>query len=363
MKPSGAQVVVGMSGGVDSSVAAALLRDQGYDPVGCSLRLLTCHREAQRSCCSARDRQDARAVCEKLGMRHRTVEARGRFRDEVIEPFIREYLAGRTPSPCVRCNRCVKFPALLEEADRLGAKHIATGHYARVVEEGGRFRLLAAADPRKDQSYFLFELTQATLARLLLPLGGLRKPAVRSVARRLGLPVSEKPESQEVCFVPGDDYAAFVEERGGKRVPGPGTFVDAAGNEIGRHRGFHAYTIGQRRGLGVAFGRRAYVTAIDAVRNQVRLGADEELSCSVLIAEQTSWTHPEHALAREAVVRIRSTHEGTPARFEPLPDGRVRVRFAEPVRAIAPGQAAVFYQDDEVIGGAWIEAGSMKQEA
>lgn len=354
MKPSGAQVVVGMSGGVDSSVAAALLREQGHEVRGCSLNLLTCQRESQRSCCSARDRQDARAVCERLGLRHGTVDARGRFRDEVIEPFIREYLAGRTPSPCVRCNRCVKFPALIEEADRLGAEYIATGHYARVERAGGRFRLLTAADPRKDQSYFLFELTQPALARLRLPLGELRKQEVRRIAARLELSVSGKPESQEVCFVPDDDYVAFLEERAGGRIPGPGAFVDAAGKELGRHRGFHAYTIGQRRGLGIGFGRRAYVTAIDAARNQVCLGGEEELFCNEFVAQQLSWTHPEHALAREAVVRIRSTHEGTPASLDPLPDGGVRVRFSEPVRAIAPGQAAVFYRGEEVLGGGWI---------
>jgi tRNA-uridine 2-sulfurtransferase len=349
------RILVAMSGGVDSSVAASLLAGQGHEILGCSLDLLTCRREGARSCCSARDRMDARAVCEQLKVSYQVLDCRLAFREAVIQPFVETYLRGRTPSPCIRCNQRIKFPLLLAEADRQGVPLVATGHYARVAKDGACFRLLRGADRKKDQSYFLFTLTQGELARLVLPLGSWTKAEVRAEAGRRGLPTSEKAESQEICFVPDDDYVRFVEEQAGARLSGPGDFVDGSGRAVGRHAGIHAYTVGQRRGLGFGAGRRQYVAAIDAVENRVVLGTDADLFRAEIVVGEMSWVLPENALARDAVVQVRSKHEGAAAALEPLKEGRTRVRFAEPVRAPAPGQAAVFYRGDEVLGGGWIE--------
>ncbi len=348
------KVLVAMSGGVDSSVAAALLCEAGYDVVGISMNLLTCHRPKEDSCCSAQDRRDAAAVAKSLGIPHVVVDYRADFRKQVIDPFVEEYLAGRTPSPCIRCNEYLKFGALFAEADRLGCEFLSTGHYARVEHIDDRFRLRCGIDPSKDQSYFLFILKQPQLKRLLLPLGGMTKFQVRDLAQRLSLPVHEKPESQEICFVPDDDYVAFVEERAGARMSGPGDFVDTEGNVLGRHRGIHAYTIGQRRGLGVSAGKRRYVVRIDSKRNQVVLGDDADLMCTSMIVRDISWTQPSNADIKRARVRVRSTDAGEMATLVPQPDGAIEVRFDAPVRAIAPGQAAVFSHDDEVIGGGWM---------
>ncbi|MFA5810747.1 MAG: tRNA 2-thiouridine(34) synthase MnmA [bacterium] len=350
-----AKVLVGMSGGVDSSASAALLRDQGYEVAGLSLNLVTCHRAKERSCCSAQDRSDAREVCSQLKCAYSVLDCRARFRELVIDPFVDEYLAGRTPSPCIRCNELVKFPTLCQEADRQGIHYIATGHYARVVKHGEIYRLLRGLDAAKDQSYFLFSLTQRELSRLIFPLGGMRKQEVREYAAQLSLYTREKAESQEICFVPDDDCAGFIEERAGGRISGPGEFVGTDGSVVGRHRGTHAYTIGQRRGLGLARGRRMYVVAIERERNRVVLGEDADLMRDELTASGVSWTDPSNAGERDAIVKIRSTHAGVPAKIEIKGQGRVRVKFEEPVRAIAPGQAAVFYRGDEILGGGWIE--------
>jgi len=352
MNPS---AIVAMSGGVDSSVAAALLSEEGYAVTGLTMHLYSCHREKDRSCCSARDRMDARAVCEKLGIQLKVLDMRERFSKSIVEPFVEEYLAGRTPSPCVRCNELIKFPALLAEAVGGNAEVFATGHYARVVEDGGIARLLRARDGDKDQSYFLFCLTQDVLARLRLPLGEMTKEEVRSFAFERGLPVHEKAESQEICFVPDDDYTAFVEGHRPERLHGPGDFVDGEGRRVGSHRGIHAYTIGQRRGLGIGGGPRRYVVGIDRGANTVTVGADEDLMRDSLSVDSASWVHPSFARQRDVTVRIRSTHTGEMARIKPLEGGRVEVEFDRPVRAVAPGQAAVFYDGDEVIGGGWIE--------
>jgi tRNA-specific 2-thiouridylase len=349
------KAIAAMSGGVDSSVAAALLCEQGFSVTGITMHLYSCHREKDRSCCSARDRMDARAVCERLGIGLEVVDLRECFQRSVVEPFVDEYLAGRTPSPCVRCNEYIKFPALMAEAVRNGADAFATGHYARVVRDGDIVRLLKARDDEKDQSYFLFCLTQDILARLRLPLGEMTKEEVRSSARAKGLPVHEKAESQEICFVTDDDYASFVDCRASDRLGGPGDFVDREGMRLGRHRGIHAYTVGQRRGLGMGGGPRRYVVGIDRGANTVTLGADEDLMRDRMSVESASWIHPSFARSRDVTVKIRAVHAGKYARIRPLDGGRVDVEFTRPVRAIAPGQAAVFYDGDEVIGGGWIE--------
>ena len=348
------KAIVAMSGGVDSSVAAALLSDEGLDVTGLTMHLYTCARAGDRSCCSASDRMDARSVCENLGIGLRVSDMRDRFRRMVIAPFVSEYLKGRTPSPCIRCNDLIKFPALLEESSREGAHVIATGHYARVEESEGIFRLLMARDRRKDQSYFLFGLTQEVLSRLRLPLGEMTKDEVRATARARCLPVSEKSESQEICFVPDDDYAGFLEGAAGDALAGPGDFVDTDGGKLGRHRGIHSYTVGQRRGLRIGGGPRRYVVRIERGSNAVVLGTNEDLMCSGMVVRDVSWIHPSFARRRTARVRIRSAHSGEEAALDPIEDGRVRVSFAKPVRAVAPGQAAVFYDGEEILGGGWI---------
>jgi tRNA-specific 2-thiouridylase len=344
-----------MSGGVDSSVAAALLSDEGYAVMGLSMHLYSCNREKERSCCSARDRMDARAVCERLSIPLKVVDLRERFRKSIVEPFVEEYIAGRTPSPCVRCNELIKFPVLLAEAMGSESSTFATGHYARVVEEDGIARLFRARDGDKDQSYFLFCLTQEVLRGLRFPLGEMTKEDVRAFARERRLPVHEKAESQEICFVTDDDYAGFVEFQAPERLGGPGDFVDGDGARIGHHRGVHAYTIGQRRGLGIGGGPRKYVVGIDRDANAVALGTNEDLMKERMTVVSVNWIHPSFARSRDATVKIRSTHAGEGAHIKPVDGGRVEVEFARPVRAIAPGQAAVFYDGDEVIGGGWIE--------
>ena len=329
-----------MSGGVDSSVAAALLVEQGYEVVGVFFEL-----------CSARDGADARTACERLGIEYAEVDLRERFCERVVEPFVAEYLRGRTPSPCIRCNRLIKFPALLTQAESLGASLTATGHYARV--EG--CRLFRAVDAGKDQSYFLFELGRAELDRIILPLGRLSKRQVRAKAKQLGLANADKDESQDVCFVANDGYAGFVEARAAERISGPGEFVDVSGAVLGRHSGLHRYTIGQRRGIGFGSGRRRYVVSMDAEDNRIVLGSDEELLRGEMDLAGVSWISAGGARECCALVRIRSGHAGESARVIPLPGERAKVIFHRTVRAIAPGQAAVFYDGDEVIGGGWID--------
>lgn len=354
MSKSSRKVVVGMSGGVDSSVAAALLARQGYEVIGVSINLVTCDRTAPRSCCAPTDRQDAREVCATIGIKHVVVDRRAEFKEGVIRPFVDEYLRGRTPSPCVLCNERVKFGGLIEEAGGLGAHYIATGHYARVASVAGSYRLLKASDASKDQSYFLFRMNQSELERTLFPLGSMKKQEVRSIAADLGLAVHKKPDSQEICFVPEGDCADFIEERAGPALPGPGNFVDLAGKILGKHRGIHAFTIGQRRGLGIGMGSRRYVVRIDPVRNEVVLGGKDDLLSTEAVVRAVSWVggqYPEH---EDVIVKIRSTHLGESARIDTVDGSSVLVRFAKPVRAVAPGQAAVFYRDDEVIGGGWL---------
>ncbi len=344
------RVVVAMSGGVDSSVAAALLVEQGFEVVGITMHLAG---EASR-CCSLDDADDARRVAERLGIAFYVANYGDAFRREVIEAFADSYLAGRTPIPCVACNRRFKFHYLRARARALGATRVATGHYARVDEdpETGLRRLRRGLDPAKDQSYFLFDLDQEQLTGTSFPIGELCKEEVRARARDLGLATAEKPESQEICFVPDGDYARVVEQLRPERLPGEGEIVDTSGRVLGRHGGIHRFTVGQRRGLGLTASRRLYVIEIDAARNRVVVGDEDELTTHEALAQQVSWIAgtPVPAGTR-ARVRIRYRHAGSDATLDPQPDGSVQVHFVEPVRAVSPGQAAVFYAGDVVLGG------------
>jgi tRNA-uridine 2-sulfurtransferase len=346
------RVVVAMSGGVDSSAAAALLVEQGHEVLGITLRVWSYEGTARcGSCCSPDDIDDARAVATRLGIPFYVADAEELFQHRVVQPFVQSYLDGKTPVPCVACNRDVKFDFLLARARALGAR-LATGHYARIERGEGRYRLLRAADTSKDQSYFLFTLGQQALAQLEFPVGGLTKPEVRAIAQRHGLPTSEKPESMEICFVPDGDYAGFVE-----RVAGPqpaGAVVDTRGEVLGSHGGIHRFTVGQRRGLGVASAERLYVQRIEAGAGAVVVGPASGLERNEFTVLQPSWVEETPSPEERLHVRIRHRHAGTPARVLEAERARLTVRTEEPVRAVTPGQAAVFYRGDEVLGGGWI---------
>jgi len=347
---SGERVVVALSGGVDSSVAAALLVEAGCNAIGVTLHLAG---ESSR-CCSLADADDARRVAERLGIPFYVANETERFRREVELAFADAYLAGRTPLPCVACNSRFKFHHLLARARVFGAEAVATGHYARIEtdRESGLLRLRRAADLAKDQSYFLHELGQAQLAAARFPLGELCKAEVRAHARRLGLATAEKAESQEICFAPDGDYASAVERLRPGRLPGEGEIVDEGGRRLGRHAGVHRFTVGQRRGLGVASDRRLYVTRLDAARNRVVVGGADALAARGARVARASWVAgaPPAAPVR-ASVRVRSRHAGAEATVEPLADGGARIRFDAPVAAVAPGQSAVFYAGEYVLGG------------
>ena len=354
----GERVLVAMSGGVDSSVAAALLVERGCEVVGVTMHLAG---DASR-CCSLDDADDARRVAEKLGIRFYVANYTSQFRSEVMEAFADEYLAGRTPIPCVICNQRFKFRHLLDRARALGACAVATGHYARVERDssGGRHRLRAAIDSAKDQSYFLFDLDQAQLAKALFPLGAMRKEEVRAHARRLGLATAEKPESQEICFVPDGDYAGVVEKLRPEASARTGDIVDTGGRILGRHRGVHRFTVGQRRGLGISAAERLFVVGLDAAANRVVVGQAAELLARQATLKGVSWVAgapPDEPI--RVTVRVRYRHEGAPAELRLTGASCAAVHFDEPVRAVAPGQAAVFYQGDVVLGGGWI-AGSLQ---
>ncbi|MBZ0252502.1 MAG: tRNA 2-thiouridine(34) synthase MnmA [Candidatus Methylomirabilis sp.] len=347
------RVCVAMSGGVDSSVAALVLRDAGYEVVGLTMQLYD--RGAERAwgrCCAPEDVADAREVAAELGIAHYVVNYEDRFRERVVDYFVGEYAAGRTPIPCIPCNHRLKFADLLERALALGADFLATGHYARLELTGGRARLLRARDPRKDQSYFLFGVPPEALARARFPLGEMEKAETREIARRAGLPTAEKRDSQEVCFVPADGAGAFVERAlGGARA---GEIVGVDGAPLGDHAGVFHYTVGQRRGLGVPSSDRLYVLELDGERNRVVVGGREGLRRAGLEADEALWIdRPEGAAAFEATVKIRYNAPDVPCVVRP-DEGGFSLRFGEPQEAVAPGQAAVLYRDEAVLGGGFI---------
>jgi len=345
--------VVAMSGGVDSSVAAGLLCRAGYDVVGITMRLYTEGRddlpESNRTCCGVEAVDDAQAVAQALGIPYYLMNFERAFQTHVIDYFVDEYARGRTPIPCLACNQHLKFDLLLQKAMALGADYVATGHYAQVAQVDGRYRLLKGADPWKDQSYFLYTLGQAELQRTLLPVGGLTKGETRAAAIELGLPVADKPESQEICFIPDNDYRRFIEER----LPAtPGELVDTTGRVVGAHHGVTHYTVGQRHGLGVASPAPLYVTAIDAAANRVVVGPVAALLAAGALVEDVYFVQgPPDRYPLEVTVKVRYRSPFAAATLEPANGGGVAVRFAEAQRAITPGQAAVFYRGDEVVGG------------
>lgn len=353
------RIVVAMSGGVDSSVAAALLVEAGHDVIGLSMQLYDQRASpgAFGSCCSLDDLQDARRVAAALGFPHYILNLEREFADTVVRDFVSEYAAGRTPIPCVHCNADLKFSTLADRAGAFGAAAVATGHYARVSydEDLRRYRLWRSTDTAKDQSYFLFSLTQDQLAHAMFPVGHLRKGAVRDVARRLDLTVADKPDSHEICFVPDGDAAGFVDRALGADDRG-GDIVDSSGKRLGRHRGIHRLTVGQRRGLGLATGQPLYVIRLEPADARVVVGSREELGADTFEARDVNWIGgavPDGPVRLSA--RIRHRHPDAAATVTPDGASRARVVFDEPQLAVTPGQAAVFYNGDEVIGGGWIE--------
>ena len=356
------RIVVAMSGGVDSSVAAALLVEQGHDVIGLSMQLYPSGSgdpddEARfGGCCTLDDLHDARRVASALGIPHYILNFERQFQETVIANFVQEYAAGRTPIPCAHCNSDLKFATLLDRAQGLGAGIVATGHYAR-VEPGpeGRYLLRRSADPEKDQSYFLFSLTQTQLGHARFPVGDLPKTAVRAHARRLGLDVADKPDSQEICFVPDGDYASFVARRA-PEVDRGGVILDEGGRQLGSHGGVHRFTVGQRKGLGVSAPAPLYVLRIDAESRAVTVGPRASLDRGSLTASAVNWIAGDAPAGWvPAAAQIRHRHRAAAGRVRALPGGRAEFEFTDPQAAVTPGQAVVFYEGDVVLGGGWIE--------
>jgi tRNA-specific 2-thiouridylase len=363
-------IAVAMSGGVDSSTVAALLRAEGHTVVGLTMQLWNQRRlaghpgmpeQVQGRCCSIDDVYDARRVAEDLGIPYYVVNQEERFENDVVRPFVEEYLSGRTPIPCSLCNNHLKFDQLLITARQIGADLLATGHYARCEFDPGRNRWLLkrAADAGKDQTYFLFGLTQEQLSRTRFPLGGMTKPQVRETARQHELALADKPDSQEICFVPGGDYKKFIDaylaEQGDSLPDTSGDIVTRDGEVLAQHEGIHNFTVGQRKGLGVATGTPLYVIKIDGEKGQVTVGGNDDLLSHALLAHKMNWIAIDEL--REPIrvrAKIRHRHEPAPATVTNAGNGEVQVTFDEPQRAITPGQAVVFYDDDLVVGGGWI---------
>jgi tRNA-uridine 2-sulfurtransferase len=369
--PENSTIAVAMSGGVDSSTVAAMLRAEGHNVIGLTMQLWNQRRLAghegmpesvQGRCCSLDDVYDARRVAEHIGIPYYVVNHEERFERDVVRPFVEEYLSGRTPIPCSLCNNHLKFDQLLLVARQIGAESVATGHYARVDydETRGRWLLRRPADRTKDQTYFLFGLTQEQLSRTLFPLGDMTKPEVRELARKHGLALAEKPDSQEICFVPGGDYKRFLDaylaEQGGALPETAGELVTTSGEVIGEHAGVHNFTVGQRKGLGVATGSPLYVIQISGANKQVVVGGEDNLYSRTLRARRVNLISVDrlHEPMR-VTVKIRHRHEPAPALLEHVSASEVLVSFDQPQRAITPGQAAVFYDGDVVVGGGWIQ--------
>ncbi|HEY1742191.1 MAG TPA: tRNA 2-thiouridine(34) synthase MnmA [Granulicella sp.] len=363
-------IAVAMSGGVDSSAVAALLHAEGRNLIGLTLQLWNQRRLAGREgmpesvqgrCCSIDDVYDARRVAEQIGIPYYLVNAQERFEEEVVRPFVDEYLAGRTPIPCTLCNNHLKFDQLLLTARQIGADRIATGHYARnhFDEVRGRWVLSRPADKSKDQTYFLFGLTQEQLSRTLFPLGEMQKPAVRSMAADHGLELAQKPDSQEICFIPGGSYSqflkAYLDEQGRELPDSSGDLVSTSGKVLGHHEGIHGFTVGQRKGLGLSSPQPLYVLNIHPDSHAVQVGTDDQLLSQTLVADRLNWVSiPEPNEEIRVTIKIRHRHEPAPATLRVTAPDRIEATFDEPQRAITPGQSAVFYQGDEVAGGGWI---------
>jgi tRNA-specific 2-thiouridylase len=354
------RVVVAMSGGVDSSVAAALLLSEGYNVMGVSMRIWSdedCEKESSRSCCSRDDIEDARRVAEKLKIPFYVLNFKDVFEREVIDYFCREYLKGFTPNPCIICNEKIKFGVLLRKARELEADFVATGHYCRLMydKRRKRFRLFEGYDKKKDQSYCLFSLRQEQLSSILLPLGKYSKKKVREIAKEFNLKVSDKLDSQEICFVRNNDYRNLLQQRSKEKIK-PGLIVDMEGKILGEHKGICFFTVGQRKGLGVAGSEPRYVVSIDRKRNLVVVGGEEDVKRREFIARRLNWIGIKgiNGKRQKVEAKIRYGQAKTEAIVEDAGKGRVRVKFLKPQSAIAPGQAAVFYQGEEVIGGGWI---------
>ena len=348
-----AKVIVGMSGGVDSAVAAYLLKQAGHEVTGITLRTWMASDGTEGRCCEI---DDARIIAYKIGIPYYPINCITDFRENVITPFIRSYVSGQTPNPCIICNRYVKWERLMYMAKVLKADYVATGHYASVIRlENGRYTVKKALHSEKDQTYMLYRLTQEQLAATLMPLGNLTKPEVRNIAEQAGLPVASKPDSQEICFVPQGNYADFIEENIGSLVPGEGFFVDEEGNRLGKHRGIIHYTVGQRKGLGLPLGFPAYVKQVRPDTNEVIIGKEESLYSNCILCTDVCYMSIPELSENENInckVKIRYHHPPQPAIIEACGLGKVRVIFETPVRAATPGQSAVFYDENDcIIGG------------
>lgn len=345
-----------MSGGVDSSVAAHILQSQGYEVIGITMKVWPqdCMSRAEDKCCGPSAIADARGVAHKLGIPHYVVDEADEFEKIVIDYFSSEYRAGRTPNPCVMCNERLKFGNLWDKAQALGATHIATGHYAIIDHTDTGPVLRKGRDDKKDQSYFLFSLKREQLSRAMTPLGRMTKPEIRDIARDLGLRVAEKEDSQEICFVPGNDYKAFLRSHLGNGGFQPGGIYDTAGNFLGEHEGIEMFTIGQRKGLPGGSPKPMYVVDIDAEHRRIIVGGEEELMRESFEVDRVNWLAGDVPTVTSATVKIRYAHSGCPCTIIPMENGRARVELDEPQRSVTPGQAAVFYDGDRVIGGGWI---------
>ncbi len=345
------RVLAAMSGGVDSSVAAAILKQKGYDVIGITMDIWPAKADNFGGCCSASAVEDAKNVADRIGIPHYVLNFRSEFKEAVIDNFIGEYQKGRTPNPCVRCNQIIKFDKLLRKADELGADLIATGHYAIIEKDKKGFKLKKATDPKKDQSYFLYVMDQNVLKRTLFPVGGIPKTRTREIARKLGLTVADKKDSQDICFIDNNDYGKFLSAASPELMK-PGNILDIDGNRVGMHRGIAFYTVGQRKGMGLPFGKPFYVIKIERETNSIIVGEDQDTFGKELVADNIVWTSDEKpAKEFKADIKIRHSTDTAPATVYPEKNGSVRILFKKPVRSITPGQSAVFYKGNVVVGG------------